>query len=650
MENTQESTQVPSAQIEQVSQFQESLTPTLLKENESAYESVRDLREALKAEDVLNIALTGPYGSGKSSVLHTLMYLKDEKWNYLPISLATLDDDKHQKTKDEETEDQQELLDNQTSEKSTGKDNFDDRDNENYKEILNRRIEYSILQQLIYRETIDTLPNSRFKRITHITPKHISKLACGFIGTILAFAILFEPSWMRIDSFYRVFSQGFVFNLIGDIVALLYLLFVLYTIAQYVIRIYGSTKLNKLNFKDGEIEIKDENSIFNRHLDEILYFFQATDYDVVVIEDLDRFDTPDIFLKLRELNFLLNNSAVVGRKIKFIYAVKDDMFKDSSRTKFFDYITTVIPVINPSNSKDKLKEELEKRGHKEEIKADDLEDIAFFIDDMRLLKNIANEYHQYHKRLFVNGTELSHSKLLAMIVYKNYYPDDFSALHNRRGKVYQCVCHETKQELTKFALQILNKRKEEMAKRRETKERNRHLKAGELRMIYVNGYVTHINGNLISIKINDNYYETSAIWKDEDLFNELIQKERIEYKYFNSYSIYTSHTNIRFSEIEKKIDPKTSYAQRLAAITTKDKDLAREEEELKKEEYRISSFSLKQLFMQFKMNECEAFQKIKLAPMMDLFIRRGYIDEDYYDYISYFYIRTRFLRMTVFCL
>ena len=167
MENTQESTQVPSAQIEQVSQFQESLTPTLLKENESAYESVRDLREALKAEDVLNIALTGPYGSGKSSVLHTLMYLKDEKWNYLPISLATLDDDKHQKTKDEETEDQQELLDNQTSEKSTGKDNFDDRDSENYKEKLNRRIEYSILQQLIYRETIDTLPGS------HTLPQNI---------------------------------------------------------------------------------------------------------------------------------------------------------------------------------------------------------------------------------------------------------------------------------------------------------------------------------------------------------------------------------------------------------------------------------------------------------------------------------------------
>ena len=29
------------------------------------------------------------------------------------------------------------------------------------------------------------------------------------------------------------------------------------------------------------------NSIFNKHLDEILYFFQMTDYNVVIIEDLD---------------------------------------------------------------------------------------------------------------------------------------------------------------------------------------------------------------------------------------------------------------------------------------------------------------------------------------------------------------------------
>ena len=52
--------------------------------------------------------------------------------------------------------------------------------------------------------------------------------------------------------------------------------------------------------KDGEIELK-EASIFNKHLDEIIYFFQRTKYDVVIIEDLDRFNTSDIYLKLREL-------------------------------------------------------------------------------------------------------------------------------------------------------------------------------------------------------------------------------------------------------------------------------------------------------------------------------------------------------------
>ena len=68
------------------------------------------------------------------------------------------------------------------------------------------------------------------------------------------------------------------------------------------------------------IEIEEENSIFNKHLDEILYFFQVTKYNVVIIEDLDRFGTSDIFLKLRELNQLINESKIVGRNVVFVYA------------------------------------------------------------------------------------------------------------------------------------------------------------------------------------------------------------------------------------------------------------------------------------------------------------------------------------------
>lgn len=155
---------------------------------------------------------------------------------------------------------------------------------------------------------------------------------------------------------------------------------------RYTFRSYSNSKLNKLNLKDAEIEVVENNSIFNRHLDKILYFFQVTKYDVVIIEDLDRFGTPNIFLKLRELNQLINESKIVGRHITFIYAIKDDIFKDEERTKFFDYIITVIPVINPSNSKDKLKAALKSKGCDNEILDDDLSEMAFFIQGMRILK------------------------------------------------------------------------------------------------------------------------------------------------------------------------------------------------------------------------------------------------------------------------
>ena len=39
----------------------------------------------------------------------------------------------------------------------------------------------------------------------------------------------------------------------------------------------------------------------NSHIDEILYFFEVTKYNVVIIEDLDRFQQTEIFTKLRRV-------------------------------------------------------------------------------------------------------------------------------------------------------------------------------------------------------------------------------------------------------------------------------------------------------------------------------------------------------------
>ena len=69
---------------------QESLQPKRITSEDIAYKSVLDIEERLRIGDATNIALTGPYGSGKSSILISLKADYPE-YKYLNISLATLE-------------------------------------------------------------------------------------------------------------------------------------------------------------------------------------------------------------------------------------------------------------------------------------------------------------------------------------------------------------------------------------------------------------------------------------------------------------------------------------------------------------------------------------------------------------------------------
>lgn len=125
------------------------------KDDTDSYKSVIELNEVLssaKELQIRNVALTGPFGSGKSSILITLRKDFPNGRNYLPISLATL------QTNDEKT-------DNRKDDEESNNNGCNDKDDKQKKqcahkvdvhedsiENLNRKIEYSILQQLIYRE------------------------------------------------------------------------------------------------------------------------------------------------------------------------------------------------------------------------------------------------------------------------------------------------------------------------------------------------------------------------------------------------------------------------------------------------------------------------------------------------------------------
>ena len=74
------------------------------------------------------------------------------------------------------------------------------------------------------------------------------------------------------------------------------------------------------------------------------------------------------------------------------------MFMNKERTKFFDFIIPVIPVINNSNSKDKLQTVLKSSLYT--ISEDLISDISIFIDDMRLLYE--NDERFFCKQRFKN--------------------------------------------------------------------------------------------------------------------------------------------------------------------------------------------------------------------------------------------------------
>lgn len=595
------------------------LLPAKIDKNDPAYSSVLELDRVLDCavkKGIRNIALTGPFGSGKSSVLKTLMADFSTKHEYLPISLATL------KANDE-------------ANSSTSQDNNGDSSSGDVETALNRRIEYSILQQLVYREETANVPNSRFKRISYLPPKTIRRYSVYGVLTLLAILIAFEPKFARIESFYSFFNLGRVGNLMADGLCVVWLLFILFRLFRYFFRSYANSKLNKLNLKDAEISVVEDNSIFNKHLDEILYFFQVTKYDVVIIEDLDRFDTTDIFLKLRELNQLINESKIVGRHISFIYAIKDDMFKNEERTKFFDHIVTVIPVINPSNSKDILLRKLKANGFENDgISDDDLSEMAFFIQDMRILTNIVNEYSQYREQLCHNNgnQKLDKTKLLAMIVYKNYFPKDFAELHCRKGKVYACISN--KRKFIELASSELDKRNGEIQNEEKEWQKICELKEQDLRRLYMFGFDRHLPYKILTIKMKNGSFNLEQIADNKQLFEELISMNNsvvCTHQYYNGYT--SSQANIDF----KAIDADTHYSDRLQRLREGRKIYTQKYNDINRQKIEIRSLPIKVLLTEYQVGTTKMYEDMKLEPMQDVFIRRGLIDEEYYDYISYFY-------------
>ncbi|WP_410742746.1 YobI family P-loop NTPase [Citrobacter koseri] len=501
------------------------------------------LKYALSQKDVRNIAITGSYGAGKSTVISSFMkYHCDDK--YINVSLAGFD-----------------MTENETTVSPT-----------------HQEVELSILQQILYKENREKLPDSRIDRIIDRGPHYVRGTYRALLKVIVpiavaAFIIYFKtiaeflslpPSWTE------VFNAHYI---IKGIILVLLAFTALYFITASASRIGifdKKLKLSKIALLSGDVEASEQEtpSLLNNCLDEIVYFFTRLEYKVVIFEDLDRLGTPEIFVKLREINKIVNNNIVDGNPVRFVYAVRDDLFLGpDARTKFFDFILPVIPFMDSRNAFTLLKRKMSLDTHNDKY----LKDISAYINDMRSLQNLVNEYHVF-SNIVDNGKDKI--KLLSLVFYKNIYALDYFLTDKKTGVLYSFIrdyrtrkLHrnhfdslETKLDLLQAEIEHLTH--EPMYDHRGIRENIvcRYIPQVLWNKVFFAFYTNHGNFNNLSAKF---------LIEDENGFLDFVSRDD---NIFIGYSNY--HVN-EFSVFDKSIRDrlKEEYLKRKAKIS-KDKNSA----------------------------------------------------------------------------
>lgn len=397
---------------------------------------VEKLEQAVRNPKVRNIALNGGYGTGKSSVIqglvekiHSSKELK--KIRPITISLPTI----------------------QIADDSDSKDDRTD------------RIQREIVKQLLYRSNPRKMRGSQYRRITHVTTAQRAT-ACFIVAIPLTFAfwLLAKPDWhwSQGGSLWGYWQPAVVQT-------------ILWGLTFYVDWMWvNKPALKGLQLGPAKLELeKNDSSYFDKYLNEIIYYFEVSGTNLVIFEDLDRFDNPYIFDALHELNELINIS--LGQEqfmeqenspVKFLYATRDSIFehktkgitKDNStrcahqleienRTKFFDVIVPIMPFSTSHNAYEYLTQLLSKSNFSTKIEEIDreLQDIvSSSISDYRLIENIISEFQVFTEQIFYfygEGKKVTEffknhtNHLFAFIAYKNTHLTDYEMMQTGNSNI-----------------------------------------------------------------------------------------------------------------------------------------------------------------------------------------------------------------------
>ena len=583
--------------------------------DKSEYVSI--LKSAIDDEDVKNVAISGTYGSGKSSIIKT--FEKNyPKYKCLNLSLAAFAEEFQS-------------LQNDSNSDNKPQGNKADGEGQSFVDpnvVKMEQLEFSLVQQFFYHVKASGIPDSRFGRIRRWNrmEKVVWSIAI-LLFAISLFYIVDSGKFFDLLPSLKVYNNGLRYLSLGVIGT------GLFVISYRLVTFFHKMSGGHIKFMDYEVDVQKDIkvSVFNRYLDELVYLFQTTGYQVVVLEDLDRFKNTSIYTKLRELNQLLNQSEDIGRRIVFVYALRDDIFHTSQeQTKFFDYIIPVLPHTSVANSASQFVKEfgtiVEDKDDECTLHKSFLNDVAPFIGDLRTIKAIVSDFKITSKRL---NRKLKKDNLLAIIIYKNLCPKDFELIYEGKGPVHDTFAKET--EFKKKNKKELKQKIEEIETIIKRVNEERLNSVNELNSIVVSAAIKVVPAGHYICNSNGNPISNSDLFSD-DYVRRILKGELYHREYYSSRYTRISKENV-FASLgdEFNYESRKTLIEQNASVSlrklTEDRDACiRQLDNIVKKTMR---------------EMCESDENLLSTQteddntnLLNFLIRRGYIDESYYYYIT----------------
>ncbi len=467
-----------------------SLSATYESNNEDEYDEIIDnclkekrvnndkkLQKEFKERKNRNIAITGEYGSGKTSIINTF-FAKHNEYKYINVSMGVY------YSKDE--------------------------NNEN-------NIYTYILKQILYYVRPYWLPFSKYSRKDYSNLYYYvvnSVFSLSLITIILIFLdiLKIDSNWIKIPIMF---------------------------LSMFILLMYSLSKVNikKISLDKANVEFEGKGiKLLNDNLEELINFFLSTKYTIVVFEDLDRNENYlEIIRKLTQINYSINNSIHDKNKtIQFIYSISDKCFSNrEERTKFFDAIIPIKSYINSFNAKKMVIDLLKSNGIQEDVI--DNESLKFacnYLDNPRLIFDFVNHFSiYYNKQLNLKSCK----ELFFLILYKISYPNRFHDFMNKNNCLSLYYTEEfekyvetnTKQKCAAISnedkLAQLESYSESKLELRKDKNKEKHINEFEEQVLKSN--IFYRNCDRLFIRRNDFYDNLSLL--DENIVHKIKNNESI---------------------------------------------------------------------------------------------------------------------------